>query len=187
MTVKAVKHPSFLLLFLATVLMFLSPPACSQQAGNTQPAQSARPGDVDTIEHLVSAAYDSFSGPPGPRDWERFRSLFYPGARLISTRRDNAGKILIRNLSVEEWIDATRPHLEPDGLFEWPTVNRSESWDHMAHVWSPYEARQTKEGKPIGRGINSFHLFNDGNRWWVLEIYWKAEDGAHPIPQEYLK
>ena len=29
--------------------------------------------------------------------------------------------------------------------------------------------------EPFMRGINSFQLFNDGQRWWILSIYWQHE------------
>jgi hypothetical protein len=37
------------------------------------------------------------------------------------------------------------------------------------------------------RGINSFQLFNDGKRWWVVTIYWQQESKDNPIPKEFLK
>ena len=52
---------------------------------------SANPADVASIDAIITAAYDSISGPPGKRDWNRERSLFIPGARLIPTA-ENAGE-----------------------------------------------------------------------------------------------
>src|SRR5262249_15850160 len=43
----------------------------------------AKAEDVRSIESIVAAIYDVISGPPGDRDWDRMRSLFHPGARLI--------------------------------------------------------------------------------------------------------
>ena len=34
---------------------------------------------------------------------------------------------------------------------------------------------------------NSFQLFNDGKRWWILSVYWQHESADHAIPQKYLK
>ena len=59
-------------------------------------------------------------------------------------------------------------------------------WGDIAHVWSTYESRHAKSDKPFERGINSFQLFNDGKRWWVLNIAWQNEDPEHPIPEKYL-
>jgi hypothetical protein len=36
------------------------------------------------------------------------------------------------------------------------------------------------------RGINSFQLFNDGKRWWILSVYWQHESAEYAIPQKYL-
>ncbi|MEY2576788.1 MAG: hypothetical protein QOF80_2275, partial [Verrucomicrobiota bacterium] len=44
------------------------------------------PDDVSSIDALIKASYAVISGLAGKkRDWERERSLFLPGARLIPT------------------------------------------------------------------------------------------------------
>src|SRR5947207_5733286 len=49
----------------------------------------ANPADVESIEAIIAAAYDSISGPAGKkRDWDRMRSLFISGARLVPTTVD---------------------------------------------------------------------------------------------------
>src|SRR5512137_2639171 len=74
-------------------------PSATPAAPSATPA-AARPNDVDSIEHIIGAVYDVISGPAGtPRDWDRFRSLFYPGARLIPTRRDDKGVGIARVLT----------------------------------------------------------------------------------------
>ena len=40
--------------------------------------------------------------------------------------------------------------------------------------------------EPFQRGINSFQLMNDGERWWVVSVFWQAESQAFPIPSEYI-
>jgi len=51
--------------------------------------RSANPADVESIEAIIAAAYDVISGPAGKkRDWNRERSLFISGARLIPTAVD---------------------------------------------------------------------------------------------------
>ncbi|HZE25547.1 MAG TPA: hypothetical protein VE054_16240, partial [Blattabacteriaceae bacterium] len=42
-------------------------PATSPALGTAAP--STRPGDVDSIDHIIAAVYDVISGPAGPRDW----------------------------------------------------------------------------------------------------------------------
>ena len=158
----------------------------SAPAQKTEAPPQAKEGDVDSIEHIVGALYSGISGPPGPRDWDRVRSLFYTGARLIPSRRDQNGKVTATNLSIEEYITRSQPFLEKEGFFEAPVANRVESWDHLAHVWSTYESRHAKGDAPFARGINSIELMNDGNRWWIITVYWEGEDKAHPLPEKYL-
>jgi len=146
--------------------------------GTSAPISTARPGDVDSIDHIVAAVYDVISGPAGPRDWDRFRSLYYPGARMIPSRRDDKGTITARVSSPDEYATRAQDYFSKESFFENSVVNRVEVWDHIAHVWSTYESRHAKGEKPFARGINSFQLFNDGSRWWILTIYWEQEDAA---------
>lgn len=150
-------------------------------------AASAKPGDVDSIEHIVAAVYDVISGPAGPRDWSRFNSLFYAGSRMTSTRRDDKGEISARVFTPEDYAKRGQDFFNKEGFFENSVANRVESWDSIAHVWSTYESRHAKGEKPFARGINSFQLFNDGKRWWILSIYWEQEQPAHALPEKYLK
>ncbi len=43
-----------------------------------------------------------------------------------------------------------------------------------------------EDPEPFSRGINSFQLMNDRQRWWIVTIYWEAESPDNPIPQKYL-
>jgi hypothetical protein len=148
---------------------------------------AAQPGDVDSIDHILAAVYDVISGPAGPRDWNRFRSLFFAGARLIPSWRDDKGNIKSRNLSPDEYAERAGENFAKEGFFEVSIANRVESWDHLAHVWSTYESRHAKGEKPFARGVNSFQLFFDGTRWWIVTIYWEGEGPGHPLPEKYLK
>lgn len=178
--------------FLFTAFLLLMLPLTGRvQAQNSQAqpttTPTANPGDVDSVEHLLSAVYDSISGPAGPRNWDRLRSLFYADARLIPTHRDKAGKITATTLTLDQYIDRAKPYFEKEGFYEAGVANRIEVWDHIAHVWSTYESHHAKGDKPFARGINSFQFFNDGNRWWVITIYWEGEEPEHPLPEKYQK
>jgi hypothetical protein len=162
-------------------------PSPATSAAPSAAVPTARPGDVDSIEHIIAAVYDVISGPAGPRDWERFRSLYYTGARMIPSRRDDKGTVTARVSSPDEYATRAQDFFSKEGFFENAVANRVESWDHIAHVWSTYESRHAKGEKPFARGINSFQLFNDGSRWWILTVYWESEDATHPLPEKYLK
>jgi hypothetical protein len=185
------KHLTLLVstvLLLAAVSSFAqSPQPTPSPSPNAAPASSAKPGDVDSIDHIIAAVYDVISGPAGPRDWNRFNTLFYAGARLIPTRIDDKGAATARVLTPEEYAARGQAFFSKEGFFENSVANRVESWTTIAHVWSTYESRHAKGEKPFARGINSFQLFNDGSRWWILTIFWQSEDASHPLPEKYLK
>ena len=152
------------------------------------PVSTANPADVATMDAIVAALYDVISGPPGKRDWDRFRSLFYPGARLIPTGIRQTGEAGSRVLSADDYVQRSSPLMEKNGFFEREVSRRTEKFANIAPLFSTYESRRAKdEEKPFVRGINSIQMMNDGKRWWILSIFWQAEDPKNPLPAEYLK
>jgi len=145
---------------------------------------------VRSIESILAATYDVISGPAGKkRDWDRFRSLFYPGARLIPVGR-GASEVDVRArvLSPDDYIERSSPFLENQGFFERSISNKIARFGKIAQVFSTYESRRKEnDAEPFQRGINSFQLVNDGKRWWIMTIMWQAETKENPLPQEYLR
>ncbi len=161
----------------------LQAPAAAPPATTAEPA--ARPGDVDSIEHIIAAVYDVISGPTGARDWDRFRALYHPDGRLTSSRRNEKGVVTARTMTPDEYSERAGEYFLKEGFFENAAANRIEVFDHIAHVWSTYKSRHAKNEKPFARGINSFQLIHDGTRWWILSVYWAEEDASHPLPEKY--
>lgn len=148
--------------------------------------------DVTSIDAIIRASYHGISGPAGKqRDWNRERALFYPGARLIPTAK-NAGDanqgLEPQMLDVEGFIARVQPFFEKTGFYEKEIARRTEQFGCIAHVWSTYESRYDEaDPQPFMRGINSIQLFNDGERWWIVTIYWQHESAANPLPNKYLE
>ena len=151
-------------------------------------APAANAADVASKESIVAALYDVISGPAGKkRDWDRMRSLFIPGARLIPTGKRQSGEIGSRVLTVEDYINASAKPLEENGFFEREISRRTENFGNIAHVFSTYESlRKLDDSKPFARGINSFQLMNDGKRWWIVTVFWQGEGPDNPLPEKYL-
>ena len=155
-----------------------------------QATKEANPADVSSMDAIMKSVYDVISGGAAkPRDWDRFRSLFVSDSRLILVRKNpQNGSFSPHTYSTEEYIQRAGPLMAKDGFFERETARRVEQYGHIAHVFSTYESRHDLSDKaPFARGINSFQLFYDGKRWWVVTIYWDAETPDNPIPQKYLK
>lgn len=150
----------------------------------------AKPDDVKSVDAIIAALYDVISGDAGvERDWNRFRSLFYPGARMIPTGANaKTGKVGARIASPEEYIKANRAFLEEQGFHEQELTRHVDSFGTITQVFSSYEARnKLTDEKPFLRGINSIQLLNDGNRWWVMTIAWSPETASTPLPDRYSK
>jgi hypothetical protein len=154
---------------------------------------AAAPADVSTTESILDAVYDSISGPADEeRDWDRFRSLMHPEARLMpmGVRADSV--TIVQVWSVEDYVEYAAgvfrdaPIFQGKGFYEVEAARRVETYGRMAHVWSTYESRLDPAEAPFARGINSFQLYHDGARWWVLSIAWQQETPDFPIPAPYL-
>ena len=156
--------------------------------------QNVNPADVKSIDAIVAAAYDGISGPAGKkRDWDRERSLYMPGARLmpLAAEAGVAGgedvDVAPQILDVEGFIARVEPFFQENGFYEKEIARRTEQFGKIAHVWSTYESRHNEDDpEPFMRGINSIQLFNDGKRWWIVSIYWQQESADAPIPEKYL-
>ena len=160
-----------------------------------QPARApiaARPEDVATPQAIVDATYDSFGRAPGQHiQWDRFRTLFHPSARLIPNEEQTGGEM--RVLSAEDfiaWIDEVNARVvgtERDRGFQEVGVHAVvEQYGDIAHVMSTYVKHFHNDTRVLGRGINSFQLIRRENRWWIVGIVWDEENGAGPVPERYL-
>jgi hypothetical protein len=150
---------------------------------------AANPTDVASLDSIIAAVYDVISGPAGKkRDWDRMRSLFIPGARLIPTGPRPGGVYGSRVLTLDEYIERSSGFFEKEGFYEREAARVTEQFGQIAHAFSTYESRHAPdEAKPFQRGINSIQLMNDGKRWWVVTIFWQGEDEKSPLPERYLK
>jgi hypothetical protein len=162
----------------------LTPATLFGQASAEKSQPTACPSTA-TLDDLIKALDDAVSGP-GNKDRTCFRALFTADARLMPlVKNKDDGSVAPRVLSVDGWIDAVAKR-GADVFYERQVKVRTETWGHLAHLWSTYEVRPTPDGKPEVRGINSIQAFFDGQRWKVVSIEWLAESAAEPLPEKYL-
>jgi hypothetical protein len=159
-------------------------PAATQAA---TPPPAAKPADVASPDAILAATYDVISGPAGPRDWDRFRSLFAPGARLIAVGKKTGDAFNLRTFTPEDYVKLGDAYFSKNGFVEREAARKSERYGNIMQIFSTYESRHdAKDAQPFARGINSFQLFYDGTRWWVVTIYWLEETPENPLPKEFL-
>lgn len=149
-------------------------------------APKPRQEDVDSPDAIIKAMYEVISGPAGPRNWYRQRSLFLDGARLIpiGKRVHKEGELAV--MSIDEWIADAGPFLEENDFYETEIMRKSHSYGDIIQAFSTYEARDNPESAPTARGINSIQLLKKDGRWWIVTVMWDNETRDNPIPEEFL-
>ena len=178
-----VRWPALLLILsLLTAL-----PATSQAVETTraeQPAcgmQRSDPAAVDP-ESVVRALYDIVSGPANSaKDWARLGRLHAPGAIITPTQHGSAMAFAAAPQALTTFIELNMRLFANRGFHEREIFQRVQRFGHIAHVWSGYETREHPDGPVEGRGINSFQLLNDGQRWCVLSAIWDTDTSDHPM------
>lgn len=170
--------------FIASIFTILIFTASSIQA---QASAEQRAKDVETVDNVIEALYASISGEKGEeRDWERFRNLMIPEAQLIPTGRNAEGKNVYQVMSPERFIEVANNSFIEDGFYEYELHRDEQRYGRVVHAFSTYASKRSKsDAEPFNKGINSIQLFNDGDRWWVVSIYWAHESKDNPIPKEY--
>ncbi len=131
-----------------------------------------------TVESIVAAFYESFSGPAGKRDFSRLRALFRPDARLV---RAAAG---LEELTVDRFLADLAGFFREVSLYEREVARRLHRFGNLAQVFSVYEGRLEPEGPVLARGVNAMQVVFDGSRWWFAAIAWDDETPERPIPDE---
>lgn len=177
-----------LLCFSASHLPAQERPQQKSAAASPAPAvvPAASPKDVESIDAIMTALYAVISGPAGERDWNRFRSLFLPEARMGAVRKTPEGKFNASSFTPDGYVERAGKYFTEHAFFETELSRKTEEFGHEAHVFSTYESRNAAGEKPFARGINSLQLFNDGKRWYIVSIFWDEERPDNPLPQKYL-
>lgn len=142
--------------------------------------------DVATLSGIITAGYEVVSGGKGePRQRERDKSLHSPNA-ILSYNIETDGKLDRVVLTVKEYQNGFDDMLKT-GFFEEEINRETRIFGTIAHVWSTYEYRYTKDGPIKGRGINSIQLYYKDNRWWILSWNWDSESENNKIPASFDK
>tara|TARA_R110000868_G_scaffold91812_2_gene254388 strand:+ start:2102 stop:2662 length:561 start_codon:yes stop_codon:yes gene_type:complete len=143
---------------------------------------------VKTLDSTIKTLYRTISGEKGvERNWKLFQYLFMPGAKLIPSGKNEKGEYKVRYLKPEDYIKSSGKWLVENGFFEKELFRTVNTFGNITQVFSTYESFKSETDiYPFMRGINSIQLLFDGNRWWIINIYWAQESKEHPIPAEYL-
>ncbi|WP_298903914.1 hypothetical protein [uncultured Psychroserpens sp.] len=143
---------------------------------------------VASLDSTIETLYSVISGDKGEaRNWELFKYLFHKDAKLIPSGKDNEGTHNATFMTPDDYIQRSGKWLVENGFHEVEISRKVQTFGNISQVFSTYESFRNKSDKePFMRGINSIQLLNDGNRWWIINIYWQQETKDNPIPKKYL-
>ena len=136
---------------------------------------------MNDLDAVIRAMYESVCFEPGERpDWSAEDELFAPGARMV---RVHDGGVFEMDLDayhadVDRMIDSG----ELPSFWEAEIWRETRLFDDVAHVLSAYEARRSRGGETIGRGVNSIQLFRRDGHWRISAMLWRREGKAVRIP-----
>ncbi|MAB48917.1 MAG: hypothetical protein CMC05_09830 [Flavobacteriaceae bacterium] len=144
--------------------------------------------NVATLNSTIETLYTVISGDKGfERDWALFKYLFHKNAKLIPTGKNKEGKQIARYMTPDDYINSSGKWLVENGFHEVEINREVQTFGNITQVFSTYESFKNKDDdKSFMRGINSIQLLNDGERWWIINIYWMQETEENPIPEDYL-
>jgi hypothetical protein len=143
---------------------------------------------VSTLDSTIETLYSVISGDAGvERDWDLFKHLFYEKAKLIPSGKNKEGTHMVRYMTPEGYIKTSGQWLLENGFHEVEINRETQTFGNITQVFSTYESfRKKDDEEPFMRGINSIQLMDDGERWWIINIYWMQESEDNPIPEQYL-
>jgi len=155
---------------------------------NAQSTDAKYLSKVQTLDSTIETLYGVISGEKGQeREWELFKYLFHPDAKLIPTGKNQAGVIGATFLTPEAYISRAGKMLVGTGFFEKEIHRSVDTFGTITQVFSTYDSYNSESMDiPYARGINSIQLLNDDQRWWIINIYWMQESEENPIPEKYL-
>jgi hypothetical protein len=140
--------------------------------------EAMRPSKLATLDGILQASYECISGPARQqRDWETFRSLFVPGARLMPVVSVGPEAPRVRVLSPEDYIKRVEPIFAVEDFWERESGREVEQFGRVAHVLSHYVSLRSPDGESFEKGTNSIQLFWDDARWWIVSIMWNTSRG----------
>ena len=157
------------LLLGSSVVALAQTPAAAPAAGPPKPVPGSiashagwpapNPADVKSVDAILAALYDVISGPAGQqRDWNRFKSLFVPDAKLIPVRvlpgSPDAGhpSTDVTYMSVDDYATRAGGSLTANGFYEHSIHNEVQEFGNIVAVFSTYESRDRKSTR-----LNSSH------------------------------
>lgn len=77
-------------------------------------------------------------------------------------------------------------YLDKKGFYEEELYSKNTTYGSIVQTISTYKFWM-EDKTAEGRGFSSYNLFYDGQRYWILSMFWMMESDKYPLPKAYLK
>lgn len=146
--------------------------------------------DLTTIDGTIKELYAVISRPtPGARDWDRFKNLFDPHARIVVNGMSGPepARSYYGSLSPDEYKTQNASVLERTAFTERELGRETTVFGEIAQVASSYETTMGEApNQRLQRGINFIQLYFRNGRWYIQSILYRPADAKNPIPARLL-
>jgi len=154
---------------------------------NISYGQQPNADDVKSIDGLINALYEVISGPAGPRDWDRFSSLYKEEATMGAISEAEDGTLRYVSMTPDEYRDRNDEYFKKNGFWEEEIGREVFQFGEIATVHTSFRIKSAKVGEVTRRGVNTVQLVYDQDRWWITNITWNNERDDNKIPEQLLK
>src|SRR5260221_4040670 len=104
--------------------------------------------DVQSIDAIIAALYESVSFPPGHEpDWDRLARIYHLGCRLVPMRKVGDLAPVLTGEGFKERFNAADKQLgiRAKGFHESESGRTVQRYGKIVHAFSVYESRCTKD------------------------------------------
>ncbi len=144
---------------------------------------------LNTVDGIIHALYDAISGPVGQdRDWNTFRNLFAENARMYIAAPDKDSGTILKSITPEEYVERNQNRLSDIGFNEDELYRITNTYGAGTQIFSTYESHYTNKNgeEDLTKGINNIQLYFDGDRYYIVSIFWDANAKNIQVPDRYL-
>ena len=144
---------------------------------------------LSTVNGIMHTLYDVISGPVGEdRNWNLFRSLFAENARMYIAVPDKDSSAVLKSITPEVYAERNKTRLADIGFNEDELYRITNTYGAGTQIFSTYESHFTNKNgeQEITKGINNIQLYFDGERYFIVSIFWDANAKNIEVPDRYL-
>lgn len=147
--------------------------------------------DVGSIDGIINAFYETISGPHYTnRNWMRLKTLCRKNVQFNVMVTDKKGNEYMQQGSLTDYIDYYERVFGKHNFEEKEMGRKTSKFHNIAQVFSTFHSELNVKDKNITiteRGLKSFQLVFEDDRWWITNVLWTTETKDNKIPGEFLK